>query len=31
MKKLIAVFVGKAKEFTYKNFIIYRKSIDKKK
>lgn len=31
MKKLITVYIGKAKEFTYENFIIYQKSIDKKK
>lgn len=31
MKKLIAVYIGKAKDYEYKNLIIWLKTIDNKK
>lgn len=31
MKKLIAVYIGKAKDYEYKNLIICLKTIDNKK
>ena len=31
MKKLVAVYVGKARDYDFKNLIIYLKTIDNRK